>query len=111
MRSIWRKTKKCTMYNVLCTKYLVHNTLYLIHCTSSHHSFVGKAVIAVLCNDDMIKDSDLHQFSGGCKFFGEVNILLARFHISAGVVMTEDDTHSFCFKCFFEDHFGIDYRS
>src|SRR5262245_41626569 len=74
-------------------------------------SFIGKAEVPGIGNDDVV--NHLYIEVGTCilKFFRQLNVLIARLQISGGMVMTKNYRRRAVFHCRLKNHFCIYYSS
>lgn len=59
--------------------------------SSRDHSFIGKAEVAAVANDDVVEHSDAQKSGGFGKFDGYSFVFRTRGDIGAGVVVHADD--------------------
>jgi hypothetical protein len=62
-----------------------------------NQSFIGKAIITVVADDDVIKHSDLHNSTGKNQISGYLPVATRRLGIPRRVIMDKDQAGGFIF--------------
>ena len=75
-----------------------------------HQSFIGKAKIGLIRNNNMIQQFNFKHFGGPFQFLRNLHIGVTGLVVTGGMVMTDDDGAGQVIQGFFQDDPGIDHR-